>query len=309
MASKYAPLQTWLEKQAPMQIRLTITELEQNIGLEFPPFVHKYPWGNDRTHTLARAFMGAGYLVSQPETNKEVLVFRYDPQRSAELLMGDGIKSRRRKNKAPRPDVPRPCAAEVEKYLAGWDEQDSYRLQEKALDKLFFEVYPENTCIEDVLIKVTCLNALYSTNIFSLFTVAMHILKLGIDDRLKAGDPTLVEDIALVTMGNDETKNFYSFATKYCSHHQPRQYAIWDSYVDEVVKYFRDVDGFAEFADAELKVQSTFKSILYQFAEFYGIPQYSLKDLDRYLWQLGKDKFPQKRYQKNAGGNGNQEEE
>ena len=74
MASKYTPLQTWLEQQAPTQIRLTITELEQNIGLEFPPFVHKYPWGNDRTHTLARAFMEAGYLVSQPEADKEVLV-------------------------------------------------------------------------------------------------------------------------------------------------------------------------------------------------------------------------------------------
>lgn len=308
MASKYAALQTWLEQQAPTQIRLTISELEHTIGLEFPPFVHKYLWGNDRTHTLARAFMGAGYLVSQPERDKEVLVFRYDPKRSAELLGGSSTKSRRRKNKERRQDVPRPCAAEVEKYLAAWDEQDSYRLQEKALDKLFFEVYPENTCIEDVLIKVTCLNALYSTNIFSPFTVAMHILKLGIDERLKVGDPTLVEDIALVTMGNDEMKNFYSFATKYCSHHQPRQYAIWDSYVDEVLKYFRDVDGFAEFTDADLKVQSSFKSILYQFAEFYGIPQYSLKDLDRYLWQLGKDKFPQKRYQKNAGDSREQKE-
>lgn len=307
MASKYTPLQDWLSKKAPEPVRLTITELEREIGVSFPPYVHKYQWGNDRTQPMARAWMSAGYLVSQPVADKEMLAFRYDPNRSAELLAGVGSNSRRRKNKEPRPDVPRPCAAEVEKYLAGWDEQDSYRLQEKALDKLFFEAYPENTCIEDVLIKVTCLNALYSTNIFSPFTVAMHILKLGVDDRLMAGDPTLVEDIALVTMGNDETKNFYSFATKYCSHHQPRQYAIWDSYVDEVVKYFRDVDGFAEFADVDLKVQSSFKSILYQFAKFYGITQYSLKDLDRYLWQLGKDKFPQKRYQKIAVESSEQE--
>lgn len=135
-------------------------------------------------------------------------------------------------------------------------------------------------------------------DIFSPFTVAMHILKLDIDDRLKAGDPSLVEDIALVTMGNAETKNFYSFATKYCSHHQPKQYAIWDSYVDEVLKYFRDVDGFMIFADADLKSQARFKDVLYKFAAYYGISRYSLKDLDRYLWQLGKDKFPQKRYQK-----------
>ena len=123
------------------------------------------------------------------------------------------------------------------------------------------------------------------------------ILNLGIDERLKAGDASLVQEIALVTMGNDETKNFYSFATKYCSHHQPLQYAIWDSYVDEVLKYFRNVDGFADFADQDLKDQAKFKSILFQFAAFYGIQQYNLKDLDRYLWQLGKDKFLQKRYQ------------
>lgn len=297
MASKYTPLQDWLSQKAPESVRLTISELEHEVGVRFPPYVHKYQWDNDRTQPLARAWMSTGYLVSQPAADKEVLAFRYDPKRSEKLLSGSGAACYRRK-KERRSDVPRPCAAEVEKYLTAWDRQDSYRLQEKALDKLFFEAYPSNTTIEDVLIKVTCLNALYSTNIFSPFTVAMHILKLGIDERLKAGDPSLVEDIALVTMGNSETKNFYSFATKYCSHHQPKQYAIWDSYVDEVLKYFRDVDGFMIFADADLKSQARFKDVLYKFAAYYGISRYSLKDLDRYLWQLGKDKFPQKRYQK-----------
>ena len=298
MASKYAPLQTWLLQKAPQNVRVTISELEKSIGVEFPPFVHNYPWSNDRTHSLAKAFMNAGYLVSQPEADKEVLVFRYDPQRSAELLSGGNSKSHKRKTKEPRSDVTRPCVEEVEKYIKGWDEQDSYRLQEKALDKLFFDVYPENACIEDILIKVACLNDFYSTNIFSPYTIAKHILELGIDERLRIGDPTLVEEIALVTMGNGETINFYSFATKYCSHHQPTQYAIWDSYVDEVIKYFRDVDGFTVFANDDLKEQAKFKNILRCFGEFYGVSHYSLKDLDRYLWQLGKDKFPQKRYQK-----------
>lgn len=298
MANKYEPLQTWLLKQVPRHVRLTISELEQHIGVDFPPFVHKHPWSNDRTQSISKAFMGAGYLVSQPEADKEVLVFSYDPQRSTELLAGVNSKCYKKKTKEPRPDVPRPCVEEVEKYIKGWDEQDSYRLQEKALDKLFFDVYPENACIEDILIKVACLNDFYSTNIFSPYTIAKHILELGIDERLRMGDPTLVEEIALVTMGNSETINFYSFATKYCSHHQPTQYAIWDSYVDKVIKYFRDVDGFAAFSNDDLKKQAKFKAILRCFGEFYGLSYYSLKDLDRYLWQLGKDKFPQKRYQK-----------
>lgn len=297
MASKYTPLQDWLSQKAPEPVRLTISELEDEVGVTFPPYVHKYQWSNDRTQPLSCAWMRAGYLVSQPVEDKEVLAFRHDQKRSAELLSGTGTAYQRRK-KEPRLDVPRPCVAEVEKYLTAWDGQDSYRLQEKALDKLFFGVYPENTCIEDILIKVACLNDFYSTNIFSPYTIAKHILELGIDARLRTGDPTLVEEIAVVTMGNGETINFYSFATKYCSHHQPNQYAIWDSYVDEVLKYFRDVDGFAIFADADLKSQARFKDVLNKFAAYYGISQYSLKDLDRYLWQLGKDKFPRKRYQK-----------
>ena len=36
------------------------------------------------------------------------------------------------------------------------------------------------------------------------------------------------------------------------------------------------------------------KNILVDFQKQYGIEEYNLKDLDRYLWQLGKEKFPNK---------------
>ena len=106
MAGKYTPLETWLSQKAPEPVRLTISELEREVGVAFPPYVHKYQWGNDRTQPLARAWMSAGYLVSQPVADKEVLAFRYDPKRSAELLSGTGASYQRRK-KEPRPDVPR----------------------------------------------------------------------------------------------------------------------------------------------------------------------------------------------------------
>lgn len=60
-----------------------------------------------------------------------------------------------------------------------------YASQEAALDKLFFTFAPENTNIEDILLKVSTLNDFYSTNIFSVFPVAEHILSLNIDERLK----------------------------------------------------------------------------------------------------------------------------
>jgi len=85
--------------------------------------------------------------------------------------------------------------------------------------------------------------------------------------------------------------NFYSFATKYCSHHKPLDYPIYDSYVDEVLKYYRKRDGFALFRNEELKNYSRFKSILEEFRSYYHLGEYNLKELDKYIWQLGKAYF------------------
>lgn len=86
-------------------------------------------------------------------------------------------------------------------------------------------------------------------------------------------------------------KRFYSFATKYCSHHFPKDFPIYDSYVEKVLIYFNKQDNFANFKREDLKDYSKFKEILIQFSKFYNIQEYSLKDIDRYIWQLGKKYF------------------
>ncbi len=189
--------------------------------------------------------------------------------------------------------IPKPCQKEVEKYLNKWDSLENYVLQESSLDKLFFKTYPKNDDINDILIKCSSLNDFYSTNIFSIFSVAKHILKLNIDKRLKEGDATLVNDIAKVKI-NGKDKNFYSFATKYCSHHFPTIYPIYDYYVEKVLLYFRDKDHFLDFKKSDLKKYDLFKNILISFRNYYGLNEYNLKDIDRYLWQLGKDYFKKK---------------
>lgn len=195
---------------------------------------------------------------------------------------------RRRKVDA---DVPYPTIDQIEFYLAKWDGLENYHLQEDALNKLFFKLCPKNTDIIDILLKASTLNDFYSTNIFSIYPVAKHILALDIDARLKAGDVTLVGDIQHVTIG-DKEKNFYSFASKYCSHHNPIDYPIYDSYVDEVLRYFRNRDGFSDFQDGDLKDYVRFKGVLVDFRTFYGLNKYNLKQIDQYVWQLGKDYFP-----------------
>lgn len=201
----------------------------------------------------------------------------------------DYTRTHSSKNKV---DIPYPSMDEVEKYLNTWKGLENYTLQESALNKLFLKAFPCNTEIEDVLIKVSTLNDFYSTNIFSVYPVAKHIVSLNIDERLNKGDISLVNDLADVTMENGLKKNFYSFATKYCSHHQPEKYAIYDSYVEKVLKHFRNADGFSIFTDFELKDYTVFSRVLNEFRKFYGLEQYNLKDIDRYLWQLGKAKFP-----------------
>lgn len=190
-------------------------------------------------------------------------------------------------------DIPKPCEQEVEKYLDLWDSLNNYVLQERSLNKLFIETFPNNIKIEDILIKASSLNNFYSTNIFSIFPVAEHILSLNIDERLRAGDSSLVAEIASVEISG-KRKVFYSFATKYCSHHNQADFPIYDSYVDKVLMFFKRTDKFENFKQSDLKNYSRYKNILLKFAEFYNITSYSLKDLDRYLWQLGKKYFPNK---------------
>jgi hypothetical protein len=195
----------------------------------------------------------------------------------------------KRKTRKMKQNLPDPCVEQVEHYLAQWDLLEDYHLQENALDKLFFELCPENKDISDVLLKVAALNDFYSTHIFKVFPMAKHIVDLDIDEKLKAGDLSLVGE---VQKGSGNKRKYYSFATKYCSHHQPLVYPIYDSYVDKVLCYYRRRDEFSIFVDSDLKEYERFKEILMAFRSFYGLDAYSLKEIDKYIWQLGKDFFP-----------------
>ena len=57
----------------------------------------------------------------------------------------------------------KPNKNSVEEYIEKWNKLENYVIQEKALDKLFFELCPSNKRIEDILIKCSTLNDFYST--------------------------------------------------------------------------------------------------------------------------------------------------
>lgn len=199
----------------------------------------------------------------------------------------------KRKTRKMKRNLPYPCIEQVEHYLELWDLLEDYHLQEDALDKLFFELCPENKDISDVLLKVAALNDFYSTHIFKVFPMAKHIVDLDIDEKLKAGDLSLVGE---VQKGSGNKRKYYSFATKYCSHHQPLVYPIYDSYVDKVLCYYRRRDEFSIFDDSDLKNYEHFKDILMAFRSYYGLEAFNLKQIDKYIWQLGKEYFPNSYY-------------
>lgn len=184
----------------------------------------------------------------------------------------------------------KPCAEEVKEYLEKWNGLEDYVNQEKALNKLFFELCCDNNSIENVLIKCSALNDFYSTNIFKVHNVAQHFLKQNIDERLANRDLSLVSDLAHIEI-NGKLFYFYSFASKYCSHHRPDIYPIYDSYVHKLLMYFRRRDGFYVFKEADLKDYEAYIKVIESFRKHYGLDSFSVKELDKYLWQLGKEAF------------------
>jgi hypothetical protein len=58
--------------------------------------------------------------------------------------------------------------------------------------------------------------------------------------------------------------------------------------------YFKRKDKFSDFKKEELKNYPSYKNILLEFAKYYQLDKYSLKEIDKYLWQAGKDYFPRK---------------
>ena len=182
----------------------------------------------------------------------------------------------------------KPSAEQVKIYLNKWKNQEKYDSQEKAIEKLFAE-HPNNTELGDVLLKVAVLNDFYSTNIYDTYSVAKHICSIkGIDERLARGDESLVNEIQTVKIGN-KIKHFYSFATKYCSHHNQIEYPIFDSYVDTILCFYKKVFKFYEFTEEDLKDYEKFKVILKKFMDFFQLNDFTVKQIDQYLWQIGKN--------------------
>ena len=186
-----------------------------------------------------------------------------------------------------------------------WEKLDNgkYKEQEKAIKIAFNNSSHED--IAQVLIKIAILNDFYNTNIFYTFEMAKHIMeihnKINIKKALEDGNVDLVGQIANIKIENKEGKlkkyYFYSFASKYCSHHNEEKFPIYDNLVSKVLLAFKKLNSKFSFIESDLRDYKKFKAVLEDFKTYYNL-SYSFKELDRCLWQIGKKEADEQRKRK-----------
>ena len=160
-----------------------------------------------------------------------------------------------------------------------------YALIEGALEQLKRQ-FPENTEPSQVLLKVLVLNKLYNTRINDVDVprLAMHIVQLRVDELIKQGDPAVVWRI-FTCQG---LRLYYSFATKFCSWHNPKSYPIYDSYADECLWAYKKQHGFDTFRRQDLGYYDRYKAVVSKFRTRFGLDDLTFKEIDKFLWQAGE---------------------
>lgn len=191
--------------------------------------------------------------------------------------------------------LPSPESVEV-----AWEKFNSGMIQpDPTLFKLF-EQYPMNTDPSEVLLKVVALNSLYSTLIRvntsylptdkkyapTVYDVTKRILDCKIDDGLSRGDIAVVLKIETIKIA-EKYHYFYSFATKYCSFHQPEHYPIFDSRVKEYLWRLRNEGGLHKFQQQELWDYTKLKGIIDELMNRYGLDNCSYKKIDAFMYLEG----------------------
>jgi hypothetical protein len=181
--------------------------------------------------------------------------------------------------------LPRPTADEL--INAEKEFNHKYHAVEWTLTQLFRE-FPANANFDVVAVKVKVLNVLYGTQVRAVNIVAQHIVDLGVDPHLRAGEPESVDRIARVQL-KDKVRIFFSFATKYCSWHNPDAYPIYDSYAEAALWYYKKRDSFATFSRDGY---GEYVRRVNAFRDFYGLTAFNFKQIDKLLYSLGEKLMP-----------------
>ena len=169
----------------------------------------------------------------------------------------------------------KPSEEIIGRYVDKFNNDERYSLADKIIRRLI-NTFPSNKKLSDILVKVSIINDLYSTNIFATFRLYKHISKSNSGNLIKRGSPLAVNKIAYGHNINSKKNNkeiyFYSFATKYCNWHNQKSYPIYDSYVEKILIAYKKLDKFSKFKKSDLRDYEKFKKVILDFYLLYTIP-------------------------------------
>lgn len=184
------------------------------------------------------------------------------------------------------PAVETPSAERVKAACQKYDRENE--LIEQSLEELVHQ-YPRNTDPRHILLKVVAVNSLEHTHIFAVDAVARHIHAdiEEIDQALAAGSPEVIGKIAKLAI-QGKKYNLYSFATKYCSLHNPQAYPVYDLRVDHYLCQLQTQHPFAAFHHAELCDYPKFVAVMKAFRDFHRLRAFSYKEIWKFLHVQGE---------------------
>lgn len=192
-------------------------------------------------------------------------------------------------------------AEEIGKQNALVEEDPTYGAESSLIGKIVRNL-PRNEELEIIALKIALIDITNSTRLFQYkgnlpLTLLAKIIKGidNIDERLKNGDPKVVEEIA--RKSKEEGKvNLFSFASKYCHYHNffaygKDDYSIYDTVVKDSLPHYAKI--------SESAIETWRKNFQYtEFNDFIGnlldekgikIPNRRTK-FDHFLWYANRKK-------------------
>lgn len=177
-----------------------------------------------------------------------------------------------------------PCSM-IDGQIAAFNKDEETALAESTIHELI-ATYPDNHTVQHVLVKVIAINSLYHARVLDvdLQPLAIHITKLDLDEKLKAGNPKAVD---LIWKSEGTRRHYFSFATKFCSWHNEGAYAMYDRYMWAALVAYKAKKQQFTFKTGECSDYAGFLGVVKRFQESCGLGDYSLKDIDKFLWLVG----------------------
>jgi hypothetical protein len=167
------------------------------------------------------------------------------------------------------------AAGRVHRRLEGWQSTN------RALASLVSE-FP-GFDFNSVLLKATCVNALYGTNVLAIHRMARHVVEvLGKVDLPSVG-PELIEELAVPPQDDGIVHRHHSFASKFASFFiDSERFPIMDAYAVAMVRLH--LGRTFMLVDPERPYEAFYKNHSLLKMELGSV---SNVELDHYLWIAG----------------------